>query len=204
MTAAARTVNDRGQMRSRAATPAWPRTDVVRFGVWVFLATVVMLFAAFASALLVRRAGSDWQPVALPPVVWASATTLVAASALAEAARRSAHQAHWRRARQRLAAVAGLGLLFLAGQALAWQQLAGRGLGLAGNPHAAFFYVLSGLHGLHLAAALVVAAWGAAESGPARRAADDLGPAWADVAASLWHVLTGLWLGVLVLLAWRG
>ncbi len=184
------------------AAPPFARPDVVRFGLWLFLATVAMLFAAFASALLVRRAGSDWQPVVLPPIVWANTAVAVAASGLAEAARRGAKGHRWARTRAALAAVALLGVAFLAGQGFAWHQLAARGLTPAGNPHAAFFYVLSGLHGIHLAAALLVAAAGAAWSGPARRL-DDLDPIWPDLTAAFWHVLTALWLGVLVLLTWR-
>ena len=29
-----------------------------------------MLFAAFTSAYIVRRSGSDWRHVALPPILW--------------------------------------------------------------------------------------------------------------------------------------
>lgn len=192
--------SDRG---SRGEEPPWAfgRAEVVRVGLWSFLATVVMLFAAFASALLVRRAGADWRPVALPAVVWANAAVLVSASGLAEAARRSAHREAWPRTRRLLAGLVGLGALFLVGQAVAWYGLASRGLGLATNPHAAFFYVLSGLHALHLTAALVVAGYGAAYS-DAPRTDQDLGATWPDLAAVFWHVLTGLWLWVLALLAW--
>ena len=36
------------------------REDLVRLGLWLFLATVTMLFAAFTSAYIVRRSGHDW------------------------------------------------------------------------------------------------------------------------------------------------
>src|SRR5919107_4430981 len=48
-----------------------------------------------------------------------------------------------------------LGLGFLASQVLAWRELVGRGLYLASNPHSSFFYVLTGLHGLHLAGGII-------------------------------------------------
>lgn len=175
------------------------RPERVQFGLWVFLATVVMLFAAFASALVVRRAGTDWRRVALPPVVWANTAVLLAASGSVEGARRAARRSSWATARRRLRATAALGLTFLAGQGLAWRDLIARGLTLASNPHAAFFYVLSGLHAAHLVAALALATYGAFAAG-AVRDDGDLAPMWPTLAATFWHVLTGLWVWVLLLL----
>ncbi len=45
----------------------------------------------------------------------------------------------------------GLGLLFLAGQIIAWRQLAAAGMLLATNPSSSFFYLLTAAHGAHLA-----------------------------------------------------
>ncbi len=47
--------------------------------------------------------------------------------------------------------IAGLlGLLFLCGQLLLWRQLRAAGHGLANVPAAAFFYLITALHGLHV------------------------------------------------------
>ena len=35
------------------------REDQLRLGLWMFLGTVTMLFAAFASAFIVRRSGTE-------------------------------------------------------------------------------------------------------------------------------------------------
>ena len=43
-----------------------------------------------------------------------------------------------------------LGLLFVAGQYVAWQQLRAQGLYLATNPSSSFFYVLTAVHALHV------------------------------------------------------
>ena len=43
-----------------------------------------------------------------------------------------------------------MGLLFLAGQLIAWRQLAAQGVFLVTNPSSSFFYLLTALHGLHL------------------------------------------------------
>jgi cytochrome c oxidase subunit III len=43
-----------------------------------------------------------------------------------------------------------LGLLFVAGQYVAWMQLRAQGLFLATNPNSSFFYVLTAIHALHV------------------------------------------------------
>ncbi len=49
-----------------------------------------------------------------------------------------------------LAATLLLGLLFVGGQYLAWRDLAAQGLYLATNPNSSFFYLLTGVHALHV------------------------------------------------------
>ena len=63
------------------------REELVRLGLWMFLATVTMLFAAFTSAYVVRRSGSDWRQMALPSTLWLNTIVLGASSLALEAAR---------------------------------------------------------------------------------------------------------------------
>ena len=121
------------------------REDQVRLGLWMFLATVTMLFAAFTSAYIVRRSGSDWRHVALPPI------------SVAQHARPGREQRGARRspagagsdalagARARFARHP-LGLGFLVGQVGAWRQLVAAGVYLPTNPHSSFFFMLTGAH----------------------------------------------------------
>ncbi|MBI4575944.1 MAG: cytochrome c oxidase subunit 3 [Planctomycetes bacterium] len=148
----------------------------------VVLATVAMLFAGFTAAYVVRRTGADWQGVPLPGVLWASTAILAASSLALERARRRA-------SREALEASLALGLGFLALQAEACRELAASGAYDLSMPHAAFFYTLSAIHGLHLAAGLVALAW-------ARRRPESLGPV-----AVYWHFLGGVWVWVYALLA---
>ena len=89
-------------------------------------------------------------------------------------------------------------MAFLAGQALAWRQLAAPGIYLATNPHSSFFYLLTAVHGVHLLGGIAAVVWVDVralrwELGPARRTA-------ADVTALYWHFMDGLWVYLLVLL----
>ncbi len=52
--------------------------DSALLGLWLFLGTVTMLFAAFTSAYLVRSAGPDWETTPLPAALWINTVVLIA------------------------------------------------------------------------------------------------------------------------------
>ena len=139
-----RAVQDRG--------PAPSKT-----GIWVVLAAITMSFAAFTSALVVRQgAAADWHHLTLPTILFWNTLVLLASSVTLELGRRRVavfmggprtvdlSPARW------LYVTAGLGMVFVAGQYVAWLQLRSQGLYLATNPNSSFFYLLTALHGLHV------------------------------------------------------
>jgi cytochrome c oxidase subunit 3 len=173
-----------------------------RLGMWFALTGIVMLFAAFTSALVVRKGMSfDWVPVRVPRVLWFNTLVLLSSSATLELSRRwlSAHEARafirW------LSVTLALGLGFLAGQIIAWRELAVRGVYLASNPGSSFFYVLTAAHGVHLLGGVVALAYVVFRArriaiGQARRTP-------LDVTAIYWHFMDALWIYVFfVLLNW--
>ncbi len=125
-------------------------------GIWVLLAGITMSFAAFTSALIVRKgASNDWYHFTLPSVLYLNSLILVASSVTLELARRqiatymggprtTSAPARW------LYATLFLGVLFVAGQYVAWLDLRSQGLFLATNPSSSFFYVLTAAHALHV------------------------------------------------------
>ncbi len=97
-------------------------------GLIVLLGAVLMFFAAFISAFIVRRGTSkDWVSLPLPHLVYWNTGVLLASSLVLESARRALRSGH-RTAFNRLWTLGTLlGAAFLAGQAMVWQQLhAGR------------------------------------------------------------------------------
>ena len=72
------------------------------------------------------------------------------------------------------------------------------GVYLSTNPHSAFFFLLTGLHGLHLAGGLFGLAYALGRTRRARSAAVALGAV--DPAAIYWHFLTVLWLYLFAIL----
>lgn len=125
--------------------------------IWVFIASICMSFAAFTSALIVRQgAAADWRHITLPSVLFFSTLMLLASSFTLDVARRRI--AAYMNGTEKdasvpklwLYATLGLGLLFVAGQYMAWLQLRSQGLYLATNPNSSFFYVLTAIHALHV------------------------------------------------------
>ncbi len=171
--------------------------DPARFGLLVFVGTVTMLFIGFTSAYILRRSSGDWRPLEAPPVLWWNTAALLLSSATLEWARRRLRAWDLRGAQASVLATGLLGALFVAGQVLGWRQLAARGVFLSSNPHSSFFYILTGIHALHLVGGL---AWFGAVLLRFRRMAVTPGEDGLRLFATYWHFLGGLWLYLLWLL----
>ncbi|MDE2665321.1 MAG: cytochrome c oxidase subunit 3 [Acidobacteriota bacterium] len=176
------------------------RPDSYQLGMWLALASISMMFIGFSSAyILGQGTNSQWRAMAAPPFVWINTVILLASSLSLELARRATAAAELKRW---MALTCLLGAAFLVGQLWIWRLLADQGIYLSGNPHSSFFYLLTGVHGVHLLggmaalATLTARAWNSAARVPAS--------ASLNVTALYWHFMDGLWIYLLVLLFfWR-
>jgi len=171
--------------------------DVRLFGLWAFLGTVSMLFIGFTSAYMIRRTSVDWRPLQAPGILWANTAALAASSVALQAARRRLREWDLRSVLPWVAVTGALGVLFLGGQVLAWRMLAAQGVFLATNPHSSFFFLLTGLHGLHLLGGLV---WFVVVLVRVRRMDYTPGEDGLRLFATYWHFLAVLWAYLLLLL----
>jgi cytochrome c oxidase subunit 3 len=122
---------------------------------------------------------------------------LVLSSVTLEAARRRLRGWDLPGTQAWMAGTGVLGALFLAGQVAAWRELAAQGVFLASNPHSSFFYVLTGLHALHLLGGLV---WFTVSLWRLRHLAYTPGSDALGLFATYWHFLTVLWVYLFSLL----
>jgi cytochrome c oxidase subunit III len=183
-----------------------------RIGVYVGLASIMMMFTALASALVVRSGmptTNDWRGGEMPSFGYVSTALIILSSLTFTRAKSALRHEEGAAYRLWLGVTLLLGLGFLTSQLLAWRELVGRGLYLASNPHSAFFYVLTGLHALHLAGGILALGFLYAY---ARRLGDGgVGETAAtkrrtltDVVGIYWHFMDGLWVFLfLLLLLWR-
>ena len=184
-----------------------------RIGMAVALAPILMVFVAFTSAYIVRQGlGEDWRAMEVPSILWINTVILLASSLTLELARRGmARQA----ALAQVPTVPGvapvkastapwlpvtliLGLGFLAGQWMAWSQLARQGMFISTNPSSSFFYLLTGAHAAHLAGGVLALFYAAATAA--------LAQGWerrrmvVDVTSWYWHFMAVLWIYIFALL----
>jgi cytochrome c oxidase subunit 3 len=164
------------------------RARAMSIGLWVFIGVASTLFGLFLAAYVMRLAGGDSTVIALPPQLWLSTALLVLASVLMQRAVTAP------RARLLLAQAGACALAFLVAQCWAWLALQSANVVVAGNPTASFFYLLTALHGLHVAGGLV--AWGATLR-------SDDPPRWRiALCARYWHLLLAVWLALYAAFNW--
>ena len=170
-----------------------------KFAMWLFLATVMMLFASLTSAYIVRRADGNWQVFDLPIMFYVSSLVIVISSITMQLAFFSARQDNPGRVKLWVTVTTILGIAFLITQMLGWDQLIDNQIHFSGgNPSASFVYVLSGLHGLHLISAVVflIIVWNSARQ--LKIQANNR--AQIEMCTTYWHFLGGLWLYLFIFL----
>jgi len=194
-------VPESGDLRLVKDRPGHP----TRTGIWVGLAAIAMSFAALTSALYVREGSgySDWTHISLPRILWLNTLVLILSSVALERARHRVADFMRGNLVSRsvpmtwLNATMGLGLLFVVGQYVAWLQLRSEGLYLPTNPNSSFFYVLTGVHAIHVLGGLgglmrVMFKF--------RSAALPLRRSTMDATSYYWHFMGVLWVYLLFVL----
>jgi cytochrome c oxidase subunit 3 len=176
------------------------REDQVTLGLWIFLGTVTMLFAAFTSAYIVRRSGSDWRHVALPSILWLNSLVLAVSSGAVEVAIWRGSREAWRSSVIAMLVAVALGIAFIAGQVIGWRQMVAAGIYLPTSPHSSFFFMLTGAHAVHVVAALVVLVWGAAVT-VGGAASPRIWSARMSLCRTFWHYLGVVWLFLFALVS---
>jgi cytochrome c oxidase subunit 3 len=169
------------------------RTPAVKVGLWVFLAVAGALLTLFVSAYLMRMHMShDWRTLPTPWILWFN-TVLLALSSFGLHRAQMAARIGWREGIGLGLVAAGLSAVaFLAGQYVAWLQVMEEGFLLATNPSSSFFYLITAVHGLHLAGGMValgrtgLRAWRGAELAQLRLSV--------ELCATYWHFLLVAWL----------
>lgn len=171
-----------------AGTPV----PAAKIGLGVFLAVVSCLFALLISAYFVRMDTADWRPLPVPKLLWFNTGLLIASSAALQWAKIAAHKGQIEDVKTALYSAGGLSLAFVAGQLMAWQELDAAGYYLAENPANSFFYLITGLHGLHVFGGLV--ALGRPTYKLWRGAKLEQLPTSIGLCATYWHFLLIVWL----------
>lgn len=181
-----------GEMK---ATPARP---VAKTALWVFLAVASSLFVLFVSAYAMRLALADWSPLPRPRLLMFNTALLVCASLAMEWTVHAARRGDRTRLRRGLAASGVLTMGFIIGQLVVWKQLNDAGFGVTSSAAAAFLYLFTAVHGVHVLGGLV--AWGRAVLRVWRGAAQARIRLGVELCATYWHYLLAIWVALYALL----
>lgn len=178
----------------------------LRFAMWLFLLTVIMIFGSLTSAYLVNKSFLA-QPMIydLPSVLMTNLIVILFSSIPMQYAVWAGRRGEHTKALLALVMTLVLGILFIRGQFQAWAELTASGLPLvdpartdAINPGrvdntVSFFYIFTGLHVLHLVAALIAVIVVLIKTWAKKYTAKGMNMAY-ELTATFWHFLGALWL----------
>jgi len=173
----------------------FPQPPPHRMGVTIFLAVIGGLFAMLGSAFVMQIDETPWLLVPMPAQVWINTGFLATSSLCLHMAARGRQKdiQIW------LAAGSATAVGFMVGQLDAWETLTRNGYELSGAPAASFFYLITGLHGLHILGGLIALAMVWIRRSQSYNFQNSIG-----LCALYWHGLLVIWLLLLALLMGLG
>lgn len=169
-----------------------------KIGLGVFLAVATSLFTLFITAYMMRMKLVDWNPLPEPDLLWINTGLLVFSSLALHRARNAVRRRNLAGVRTGLLAAGVCAFGFMMGQLWAWQLLVDSGYLVSGNPANSFFYLITGLHGIHVLGGMYV--WGRTslklERNLSSEHAEDLDRIGLSVelCSVYWHYLLLVWL----------
>ena len=155
---------DGGDGGDEPAGPSSPEPTGIRtnvLGMLVFIASEAVLFLTLIVTFALARTGyPEWPPPDQPmlPVMVSFINTLIllGSGGAMFGAWRSMRMGRVQSCRRRLTAATLLGILFLVVQGVEWGRLIDFGLEVTQNLYGAVFYVMIGMHALHVFIAVLV------------------------------------------------
>lgn len=141
-----------GGLKPEGAFDSVPEKVALSF----FLVIASVVFSLFTVSYFIRMELPDWQPLSEPVQLWLNTGLLIISSILFQWTRNIVNSDS---TRNLLTAFIGAGvfaILFIAGQLLTWGNLQAAGYYVTSNPANSFYYLMTGLHALHLLGGLWV------------------------------------------------
>ncbi len=165
--------------------------DPKKFILWLFIVSIVMLFASQTSAYLVRRAEGNWLEFEMPAIFSYSTIVLIVSSLSMQWAYYSAKKDNFTNLKIAISITFVLGLAFLWMQFEGWREMVNMKVYFVGNPSGSFLYVFTGLHAFHLISGLLVLAIAFISAFRLKIHAKNLRRI--EICSTYWHFLDILW-----------
>jgi cytochrome c oxidase subunit 3 len=170
----------------------------LKFALWLFIVSIVMIFAALTSAYIVRQAEGDWLLYDLPVSFLRNTVLLVLSSVTMQLAYGAAKKNNFKAIKVYMILTALLSVSFLIGQFYSWGDLVDIDVFFVGNPSGSFLYVLTGMHAFHLITGVIfilimlISAY--------KLNVHSKNMVKMEMCTTYWHFLDGLWLYLYIFL----
>ena len=171
-----------------------------KLGLRVLLTTITVVMSLMVIAYSDRMFFTDWHPLPKPWLLWLNTAVLILSSIAMQRGVNVARKGQVGDVKINLLASGLFAFAFLVGQLFVWQQLVGLGYFASSDPANAFFYLLTAVHGVHLAGGLV--AWARVVKRLGRGQTPDLIRLCEsmELCATYWHYLLIVWMVFFILM----
>ena len=163
-----------------------------KFGMWLFMVTVIMIFISLSSAYIVKKGAGNWEYIELPGLFRMTTVIILLSSVTMHFSYISAKRNNLFNIRLGAVVTGVLAIGFIIGQLLAWNQLVANDAFFVGNPASSFIYVFTGLHIAHLVGGIVFLTLVLISAFKYQVHSKRL--ARIEMCTTYWHFLGGLWL----------
>lgn len=176
-----------------------------KFTLWVGMGSIVMMFAAFTSAYIVKKNQSSWLEFELPRIFWYSTFVLLASSVTMQLSIKSFKARDMARYRTLITVTTLLGVLFIVMQGLGFQSLEVKNIALTGaksNSAASFLFVITGLHMLHVLGGVIALLVIFIKAYSAK--VKNYSSLPIELAGTYWHFVDAIWIYLFIFYNWIG
>jgi cytochrome c oxidase subunit III len=126
------------------------------FSLWVGMAGMIMLFAAFTSAYIVKQGAGNWLQFTIPVKFYLSTLMIIVSSFTLHYGYNCYKKRAFEKFKTMLVISTVLGFGFMVLQYFGWQDLFLNGVDLKANVGGSFFYLITGAHAAHVLGGLSV------------------------------------------------
>ncbi len=179
-----------------------------RIATWFLLLVVLMTFGGLISAYIVISTNGvmEWKPFDLPIQVWISTNLILASSITYTISQKALNLDNQQKAKNWLLATTVFGGMFIASQILSWLELVRRGVYVESNPYAGFFYILTGVHALHVIGGIAILGYVVLRTWQKTSSNEELSKrkTISNAVGWYWHFMDALWIVLFLLLGfWK-
>jgi cytochrome c oxidase subunit III len=171
-----------------------------KFTLWIGIGSIIMMFAGFTSAYIVKREQPGWLGFSMPVIFWYSTAIMLVSSLTMQMSLRAFKEREMGKYRNLVGLTTLLGVVFIILQIIGYNQLNRTGIKIEGSGAGVFFIIIFGLHALHVLGGIIalLVIFFKAFSSRIR----SYNPIPVEVASTYWHFVDVLWVYLFIFFLW--